>query len=77
MCLAIPVKVMECLENDQALADVGGVQKTIDVSLLDRVQPGDFVILHVGFAINRLDEEEARKTLAMLQEMGVGTEAAT
>lgn len=77
MCLAIPVKVMECLENDQAVADVGGVQKTIDVSLLDRVQPGDFVILHVGFAINRLDEEEARKTLAMLQEMGVGTEAAT
>jgi hydrogenase expression/formation protein HypC len=77
MCLAIPVKVMECLDGDQALADVGGVQKTIDVSLLDGVQPGDYVILHVGFAINRLDEEEARKTLAMLQEMGVGTEAAT
>lgn len=75
MCLAIPVKVIECLDAEQALADMGGVQKQIDVSLIDDVQPGDYVILHVGFAINRLNEEEALKTLALLHEFG--TEAET
>mgnify|MGYP001202310454 FL=1 len=71
MCLAIPVKVVELLEAEQALVDVGGVRKEVDVSLVDGVQAGDYVILHVGFAINRLDEGEAQKTLAMLREMGV------
>lgn len=71
MCLAIPVKVIEVYPGEQALADIGGVRKTIDISLVDEVQAGDYVILHVGFAINRLDEAEARKTLAVLAEMGV------
>jgi len=52
------------------------VRKEVDVSLVDGVQAGDYVILHVGFAINRLDEAEAQKTLAMLREMGVQPEAA-
>lgn len=76
MCLAIPVKVVELRAADQALVDVGGVRKEIDVSLVEGVQSGDYVILHVGFAINRLDEAEAQKTLAMLREMGVQPEAA-
>ena len=71
MCLAIPVKVIEVYPGEQALADIGGVRKTIDISLVDEVQAGDYVILHVGFAINRLDEAEAQKTLALLAQMGV------
>jgi hydrogenase expression/formation protein HypC len=76
MCLAIPVKVIELRAADQALVDVGGVRKEIDVSLVEGVQTGDYVILHVGFAINRLDEAEAQKTLALLREMGLQPEAA-
>ncbi|AHE98016.1 HypC/HybG/HupF family hydrogenase formation chaperone [Thioalkalivibrio paradoxus] len=76
MCLAIPVKVVELLEAEQALVDVGGVRKEVDVSLVDGVQAGDYVILHVGFAINRLDEAEAERTLSMLREMGVEPGAA-
>ncbi|MCK6396815.1 HypC/HybG/HupF family hydrogenase formation chaperone, partial [Zoogloea sp.] len=51
MCLAIPVRVVERLAGDDALVDVGGVRKTISLALVDDVQPGDFVILHVGYAI--------------------------
>lgn len=76
MCLAIPVKVLELRAGDQALVAVGGVHKEVDVSLVDGVQTGDYVILHVGFAINRLDEAEAQKTLALLAEMGMAPELA-
>ncbi|WP_163576895.1 HypC/HybG/HupF family hydrogenase formation chaperone [Halomonas faecis] len=71
MCLAVPVKVVECLDDGQALIDAGGVSKAIDVSLLETVAPGDYVIVHVGFAINRLDTEEAERTLAMIRELGL------
>jgi hydrogenase expression/formation protein HypC len=74
MCLALPVKVIELLEADQAVVDAGGVRKQIDVSLLDEVGVGDFVILHVGFALNRLDPEEAARTLALFREMGLAAE---
>ncbi len=69
MCLAIPVRVAELLDNDMAIADVGGVRKEISLQLVEGVQPGDYVILHVGYAISRLDEAEALKTLALFEQM--------
>jgi len=69
MCLAIPVKVVELLEGDQATVDVGGVRKAISLALVDGIAVGDYVILHVGFAIQRLDAEEAEKTLALFAEL--------
>ncbi len=69
MCLAIPVRVAELLDNDMAIADVGGVRKEISLQLVEDVKPGDYVILHVGYAISRLDEAEAMKTLALFEQM--------
>lgn len=69
MCLAIPAKVIQRLENDQALVEVGGVRNRISLMLVDDVAVGDYVIVHVGFAISRLDAEEAEKTLALFEEI--------
>ena len=69
MCLAIPVKVVEMRDGDQAMVDVGGVRKEISLALVDGIAVGDYVILHVGFAIQRLDAEEAEKTLALFAEL--------
>lgn len=70
MCLAIPVKVVELLDGDQATVDVGGVRKAISLALVDGIAVGDYVILHVGYAIQKLDPEEAEKTLALFAELG-------
>lgn len=69
MCLAIPVKVVELLDGDQATVDVGGVRKAISLALVDGIDVGDYVILHVGYAIQKLDPEEAEKTLALFAEL--------
>lgn len=65
MCLAIPVRVTELLADQQAMVDLGGVRKEISLALLDGVQVGDYVILHVGYALTRLDVDEAERTLAL------------
>ena len=70
MCLAIPVQVTELLEGDMARVTLDGVQKTVSLALVADVQPGDYVILHVGYALNKIDPEEAEKTLALLAEAG-------
>ena len=72
MCLAIPVKVVEMRDGDQAMVDVGGVRKEISLALVDGIAVGDYVILHVGYAIQKLDPEEAEKTLALFAELGEG-----
>ncbi len=69
MCLAIPAKVVQRLDNDQALVEVGGVRNQISLLLVDGVEVGDYVIVHVGFAIARLDAEEAQKSLALFDEI--------
>ncbi|NMM27160.1 MAG: HypC/HybG/HupF family hydrogenase formation chaperone [Glaciimonas sp.] len=71
MCLAIPVKVVEVLPNQQAVIDLSGVRKEISTALLDTVQVGDYVILHVGFAIGKLDPDEALRTLALFDELAL------
>jgi hydrogenase expression/formation protein HypC len=75
MCLAIPCRVAELLPGDQALVEVGGVRKPISLALVEDVRVGDCVILHVGFALSKLDPEEAGKTLALFAEMGITAEA--
>lgn len=76
MCLALPVKVMELGANETAIVDLDGVRKEISLALLDDVRVGDYVILHVGYALSKLDPEEAEKTLALfaeLRESGLAT----
>lgn len=70
MCLAIPARVVERLEGDDAVVELDGVRKTISLALVDEVVVGDFVIVHVGFAISRLDPEEAAQTLALFAQAG-------
>ncbi len=68
MCLGIPVKVV-AIDGQLAVVDVGGARREVSLLLLDDVRPGDWVILHAGFAIQKMDEEEAAKTLALLREL--------
>ncbi len=68
MCLAIPVQVTELLDGDMARVTLDGVGKTISLALVENVRPGDYVILHVGYALSRVDPAEAAKTLALLAE---------
>jgi hydrogenase expression/formation protein HypC len=77
MCLAIPGQILEVSDPARRLArvSVAGVQRTVNVGLLDEdpegeAAPGGWVLIHVGFAISRVDEREARETLALLQRMG-------
>ena len=70
MCLAIPARVVETRDNDLALVDLGGVRKEISLALVDGVRVDDYVIVHVGYALSRLDAEEAERTLKLFEEMG-------
>ena len=69
MCLAVPVRVVELKGGDVAIVDLGGIRKDISLALVDDVAVGDYVILHVGYALSRLDPDEARKTLALFAEV--------
>lgn len=77
MCLAIPGQIVEIVDEQKRLArvDVTGVRRLVNIGLLDSdesigVRRGDWVLIHVGFAMSRIDEEEARYTLRLLEEMG-------
>lgn len=71
MCLAVPVLIVELLENEEAIVDMGGVRKNISTALLDGVAVGEYVILHVGYALSRINPEEAKKTLRLMQKGAV------
>jgi hydrogenase expression/formation protein HypC len=76
MCLAIPARVVLLPEPDTATVEVGGVRKRISLALVDGVAPGDYVIVHVGYALTKLDPDEAARTLATFAEAGLlGTAA--
>ena len=76
MCLAIPGQILEIVDEPNRLArvDVAGVQRNVNVGLLDGEDggagPGDWVLIHVGFALSKVDEEEAAATLRLLEAMG-------
>ena len=74
MCLGIPGEVIEIIEGrpDLARVNVGGVRRAINIGLLEKehVEPGDWVLIHVGFALSKIDEEEANAALAFLEGIG-------
>ncbi|KTD73743.1 HypC/HybG/HupF family hydrogenase formation chaperone [Legionella tucsonensis] len=69
MCLAIPAQITQILDEERALINLGGIIKEISIALLDKVTEGDYVIIHVGYALTRLDEQEALKTLNLFAQM--------
>jgi hydrogenase expression/formation protein HypC len=73
MCLALPVRVTELKAADIAVVDLGGIRKEISLALVDDVAVGDYVILHVGYALSKLDAMEAEKTLALFRQAGLDT----
>ena len=77
MCLAIPGRILEVVDEPNRLAkvDVAGVQRTVNIGLLEGAGVGDWVLIHVGFALSKVDEEEAAATLSLLQGMGADYEA--
>jgi hydrogenase expression/formation protein HypC len=80
VCLAIPGQIVETVDEANRLArvDVVGVRRNVNIGLLDAdgegAQPGDWVLIHVGFALSKIDEQEARATLQLLQQMGADYE---
>jgi hydrogenase expression/formation protein HypC len=74
MCLAIPGKIVDIVdaENSIAKVEVGGVRRNVNIGMLDRetTQIGDYVLIHVGFAMSKVDEREAEETLRLLNELG-------
>lgn len=75
MCLAVPAKIIE-INGDNAKVDFGGVLRTVNISLVD-VEVGEYVIVHAGFAIEIMDEEEAKKTLDLFREVMEHSEVGT
>jgi hydrogenase expression/formation protein HypC len=74
MCLAIPGKIVEIVdaENQIAKVEVGGVKRNINIGMLgeDEVRVGDYVLIHVGFAMSKVDEQQAEETMRVLKEIG-------
>lgn len=77
MCLAVPVEVVEVMADDQAVVDIGGVRSRVSTALVDDVAEGDYLIVHVGHAIARLDVDEAERTLALFREIADHLEGET
>jgi hydrogenase expression/formation protein HypC len=71
MCLAVPARIIETGDAGLGKAEVGGIVKEVNLSLVDDVAVGDYVIIHVGFALSKLDADEARETLKLFAEAGM------
>jgi hydrogenase expression/formation protein HypC len=69
MCLAIPAAVTKLLPDEMAIVSIDGVSKEISVALIEDLAVGDYVIIHVGYALTKIDPEEARRTLELLREL--------
>ena len=70
MCLALPARIIELRENEVGVVDLGGVRKEISLALVEGAQVGDYVIVHVGYALSKLDTDEAEATLRLFAELG-------
>ena len=68
MCLGIPMKIIE-MEGREAVAEAGGIRKRIRLDLLEGVQMGDFVLIHTGYSIEKLDPEEAVETIELIKQV--------
>jgi hydrogenase expression/formation protein HypC len=69
MCLGIPAQIVSLGESGSATAEVSGVRREVSTALVPEARPGDWVLVHVGFALHTIDEEEAARTLALLEEI--------
>ena len=70
MCLAIPVQVTELLPDDMARVSLDGVTKVVSTALVEDLKVGDYVVLHVGYALSKIDPEEAARTLELFASVG-------
>lgn len=71
MCLAIPAQILEIDQAaDTATVSLGGVRRPVSLALIEDAEVGDFVLVHVGYALNKISAEEAERTLAMMREIG-------
>ncbi|MGD0763584.1 MAG: HypC/HybG/HupF family hydrogenase formation chaperone [Roseiarcus sp.] len=71
MCLAIPVQVSEILPDEMAKVSLDGVVKIVSTALVEDLKAGDYVVLHVGYALAKIDPEEAKRTLELFASAGV------
>lgn len=69
MCLAMPAQITQLKDQQRAVVNLAGIEKEISISLIDEVKLGDYVIIHVGYALTKLDEAEAQKTLSLFAQM--------
>ena len=76
MCLAIPARITRLLDDGMGLAEIGGVNRKISLLLIEDAQVGYYVVVHVGFALERLDPDEAAETLRMFADMDLPVAAA-
>lgn len=77
MCLAVPARVVRVLDEDRCVVDLGGIEKTVATVLVDPVGEGDYLVVHVGYALAKLDVAEAEATLALLADLAAREEAST
>jgi hydrogenase expression/formation protein HypC len=68
MCLAVPARVKEILPDNMAKIDLGGIEQDVSLDLVDGVSVNDYVLVHVGYALQKLDEKEAQETLEVIAE---------
>ncbi len=69
MCLGIPARIVSLGEAFRAEVEIGGIRREVDLTLVPESKVGDYVLIHVGYAIERIDEAEAMETLALIQQM--------
>ncbi|MCA1363529.1 HypC/HybG/HupF family hydrogenase formation chaperone [Bradyrhizobium sp. IC3069] len=70
MCLSVPARIAKILPNDVALVSIDGISLEISIALVDELDVGDYVLVHVGYALAKIDPTEAKRTLELLQELG-------
>ena len=75
MCLALPARITEIQDDDTATVTLGGVRKQVSLALIEDADIGDYVVVHVGYALSKLDPAEAERTLALLTDLDAGAAA--
>jgi hydrogenase expression/formation protein HypC len=75
MCLALPARITEIHDDDTATVTLGGVRKQVSLALIEDATVDDYVIVHVGYALSKLDPAEAERTLALLTDLDAGAAA--
>ena len=71
VCLAIPAQVVS-IDGNTATVDFGGVKRSVSIALLEKIEPGDYVIVHTGYAIQKMDQKEAEESLELWREVLAG-----